>query len=62
MGCPLRPAFRTLKEVALEALIAVGIAIGAAVAFVIFAVFDGFGIDWRKLGQKGDPSAGIGDD
>ncbi|NIZ15286.1 hypothetical protein [Phaeobacter sp. HF9A] len=46
----------------METLIAVGIAITAAVAFVIFAAFDGFGIDWRKLGQQGDPSAEIGDD
>ncbi|WP_162894102.1 hypothetical protein [Phaeobacter sp. LSS9] len=41
----------------MDALIAVSIAVAAAVAFVAFAAFDGFGIDFKKLGEDGDPSA-----
>ncbi|MEW2912908.1 hypothetical protein [Leisingera sp. JC11] len=58
----LRPGFEPRQEVALDALLAVGIALAAAIALVLFAAFDGFGTDFKKLGEDGDPSATRKDD
>ncbi|WP_257786525.1 hypothetical protein [Phaeobacter porticola] len=36
--------------------------IAAAVAFVVFAAFDSFGIDFQKLSERGDTDTGNGGD